>query len=177
MPRCLSIFPVFLFCCVVASAPARAETQPGSPEHAVRMVYEGGHSLNYAMMAEHACMTEQERAELKAFFAAQIQELRAAGVDFDAISYDFSHLKYMLVDRTATWPGSASKGRMPLSDLAGRIGIRTLTWSLHSVWTGSGRCAATRPVRACRWRNTGPGWRIPRPWRAALRLPGLPRWR
>jgi hypothetical protein len=99
MPRCLFIFPVFLFCFVVAAAPARAETQPGSPEHAVRMVYEGGHSLNYAMMAEHACMTEQERAELKAFFAAQIQELRAAGVDFDAISYDFSHLKYTLVEQ------------------------------------------------------------------------------
>jgi hypothetical protein len=72
---------------------------PDSPEYAARMVYEGGHSLNYEMMARHACMSEQDRAELKAFFESQIAELRAAGVEFDKIGYDFSKVEYTLLEQ------------------------------------------------------------------------------
>lgn len=82
-----------------ASEPVPTPPAPGTPENAARMVYEGGHSLNYAMMADHACMTEQERGELKAFFESQIAELRAGGVDFDKIGYDFSHVRYSLLEQ------------------------------------------------------------------------------
>lgn len=97
MPRqCLFLF-LMLFPLCVSSAWAAPE--PGTPEYAARMVYEGGHTLNFAMMADHACMTEQDREELKTFFASQIEELRRAGVDYDAVGYDFSQVVYTLVEQ------------------------------------------------------------------------------
>ncbi|MGE4292684.1 MAG: hypothetical protein AB7E32_10795 [Desulfovibrio sp.] len=94
-------FSLILLVLPLLAAPALAGPEPGTPEYAAQMVYEGGHSLNYAMMIEHACMSEQERDELKAFFESQIAELRAAGVDFDKIGYDFSKVEYTLLEQDA----------------------------------------------------------------------------
>ncbi|MEF2146200.1 MAG: hypothetical protein V3573_12210 [Desulfovibrionaceae bacterium] len=94
--RCLLLVLAMLAFPVVAMA---GDVRPGTPEFAAKQAYEGGHSLNFEMMAASACMSEADRQELKAFFDAQIEELRQGGIDLALVRYDFSGLNYTLLEQ------------------------------------------------------------------------------
>lgn len=90
----LGLAPLFDAAPAQAGAPA-----PGTPEDAARMVFEGGHRLEAAQVAEHTWLNPEQRKELEAFFAARLQEFRAGGVAHDKLGYDFDKVEYVLLER------------------------------------------------------------------------------